>query len=170
MEIKATDVKRLREKTGAGMLDCKNALVKTDGDFDKAERLLKEQGLAAAVKKSDRVTNSGQDLLPDPARQGHPARAHLRDRLRGAQRHVPGAGDELLDDVAAKNLNGPTDELHLMVKETIGKIKENMQLRRIVAPEVRGQRGPRGIHPRRPHRGHAALHARRPEGQGQSRA
>ena len=60
MEIKATEVKRLREKTGAGMMDCKNALVKTDGDFDKAERLLKEQGLAAAVKKSDRVTNSGK--------------------------------------------------------------------------------------------------------------
>ena len=34
MEIKATDVKKLREKTGAGMMDCKNALAKTDGDFD----------------------------------------------------------------------------------------------------------------------------------------
>ena len=60
MEIKATDVKKLREKTGAGMMDCKNALVRTEGDFDKAERLLKEQGLAAAVKKSGRVTTSGK--------------------------------------------------------------------------------------------------------------
>lgn len=132
MEIKATDVKRLREKTGAGMLDCKNALVKTEGDFDKAERLLKEQGLAAAVKKSDRVTNSGKifsRILPD--------RGILLELTsetdfvaRNAMFHELGA--KLLDHVAAKNLNGPTDELHLMVKETIGTIKENMQLRRIV--------------------------------------
>ena len=50
------------------MMDCKNALDKAEGDFDKAERLLKEQGLAAAVKKSDRVTNSGRifsRILPD---------------------------------------------------------------------------------------------------------
>ncbi len=132
MEIKATEVKRLREKTGAGMLDCKNALVKTDGDFDKAERLLKEQGLAAAVKKSDRVTNSGKifsRIMPD--------RGILLELTsetdfvaRNAMFHE--LGSKLLDHVATQNLNGPTDELHLMVKETIGTIKENMQLRRIV--------------------------------------
>jgi elongation factor Ts len=132
MEIKATEVKRLREKTGAGMLDCKNALVKTEGDFDKAERLLKEQGLAAAVKKSDRVTNSGKifsRILPD--------RGILLELTsetdfvaRNAMFHE--LGSKLLDKVATQNLNGPTDELHLMVKETIGTIKENMQLRRIV--------------------------------------
>jgi elongation factor Ts len=132
MDIKATDVKRLREKTGAGMLDCKNALVKTDGDFDKAERLLKEQGLAAAVKKSDRVTNAGKifsRILPD--------RGILLELTsetdfvaRNAMFHE--LGSKLLDKVATQNLNGPTDELHLMVKETIGTIKENMQLRRIV--------------------------------------
>lgn len=132
MEIKATEVKRLREKTGAGMLDCKNALVKTDGDFDKAERLLKEQGLAAAVKKSDRVTNAGKifsRILPD--------RGILLELTsetdfvaRNAMFHE--LGSKLLDHVAAQNLNGPTDELHLMVQETVGTIKENMQLRRIV--------------------------------------
>jgi elongation factor Ts len=132
MEIKAADVKRLREKTGAGMLDCKNALVKTDGDFDKAERLLKEQGLAAAVKKSDRVTNSGKifsRILPDKG-----ILLELTSETdfvaRNAMFHE--LGSKLLDKVATQDLNGPTDELHLMVKETIGTIKENMQLRRIV--------------------------------------
>ena len=132
MEIKATDVKRLREKTGAGMLDCKNALVKTGGDFDKAERLLKEQGLAAAVKKSDRVTNSGKifsRILPDKG-----ILLQLTSETdfvaRNAMFHE--LGSKLLDKVATQDLNGPTDELHLMVKETIGTIKENMQLRRIV--------------------------------------
>jgi elongation factor Ts len=52
-------VKELREKTGAGMLDCKNALVKADGDIDKAVDLLREKGLAAAAKKSGRITAEG---------------------------------------------------------------------------------------------------------------
>ncbi len=136
MEIKATDVKTLREKTGAGMMDCKNALIKAEGDFAKAERLLKEQGLAAAVKKSDRVTNSGKifsRILPDrgillelTSETDFVARNSLFQEL----------GHKLLDKVAAQNLNAPTDELHLMVKETIGTIKENMQLRKIVALPV----------------------------------
>jgi elongation factor Ts len=131
MEIKATDVKKLREKTGAGMMDCKNALTKTDGDFDKAERLLKEQGLAAAHKKSDRVTNSGKifsRILPDrgillelTSETDFVARNSLFHDL----------GTRLLDKVATDKLAAPTDEMHLMVKETIGTIKENMQLRRI---------------------------------------
>ena len=136
MEIKATDVKKLREKTGAGMMDCKNALIKAEGDSHKAERLLKEQGLAAAVKKSDRVTNSGKifsRILPDrgillelTSETDFVARNSLFQEL----------GKKLLDKVAEQNLTAPTDELHLMVKETIGTIKENMQLRRIVALPV----------------------------------
>jgi elongation factor Ts len=132
MDIKATDVKKLREKTGAGMLDCKNALVKTDGDFDKAERLLKEQGLAAAVKKSDRVTNAGKifsRILPD---RGILLELTSETDFVARNAMFKELGSKLLDHVEAQNLNGPTDELHLMVKETIGTIKENMQLRRIV--------------------------------------
>ena len=60
MEIKASDVKSLREKTGAGMMECKNALVETQGDFAKAEKLLKEKGLAAVEKRADRATNEGR--------------------------------------------------------------------------------------------------------------
>jgi len=132
MDIKATDVKKLREKTGAGMLDCKNALVKTDGDFDKAERLLKEQGLAAAVKKSDRVTNAGKifsRILPD---RGILLELTSETDFVARNAMFRELGTKLLDHVEAQNLNGPTDELHMMVKETIGTIKENMQLRRIV--------------------------------------
>ena len=60
MSINATDVKALREKTGAGMMDCKKALVKADGDFTRAEKLLKELGLAAVSKRSGRATNEGK--------------------------------------------------------------------------------------------------------------
>ncbi len=59
MSIKASQVKELREKTGAGMLDCKNALVETDGDIDKAIDLLREKGLASADKKSGRIAAEG---------------------------------------------------------------------------------------------------------------
>jgi elongation factor Ts len=57
--ISADDVKRLRDKTGAGIMDCKRALEAAGGDFDKAEAILKERGLALAEKKSDRTTGQG---------------------------------------------------------------------------------------------------------------
>ncbi|EAI7731900.1 elongation factor Ts, partial [Campylobacter coli] len=54
-EITAAMVKELRESTGAGMMDCKNALSETNGDFDKAVQLLREKGLGKAAKKADRL-------------------------------------------------------------------------------------------------------------------
>ena len=59
-EISAAEVKRLREKTGAGMMECKNALVSSEGNFDNAEKMLKEKGLAALEKRSGRATNEGK--------------------------------------------------------------------------------------------------------------
>jgi elongation factor Ts len=58
-EVSATLVKDLREKTGAGMMDCKKALGETGGDFAKAEELLRKKGLAAAAKKATRVATEG---------------------------------------------------------------------------------------------------------------
>ena len=58
-DISATAVKELRERTGAGFMDCKNALVEADGDVDKAVSLLRERGLAAAAKKSGRDAREG---------------------------------------------------------------------------------------------------------------
>ncbi len=59
MEIKAAMVKELREMTGAGVMACKNALVETDGDMDKAIELLREKGQATAVKKAGRIAAEG---------------------------------------------------------------------------------------------------------------
>ncbi|HEV8469520.1 MAG TPA: translation elongation factor Ts [Candidatus Limnocylindria bacterium] len=53
------NVKRLREETGAGVMDCKRALDETAGDFEKARALIKERGLAKAQKKSDREAKEG---------------------------------------------------------------------------------------------------------------
>lgn len=60
MEINAKLVKELRERTGAGMMDCKKALEQANGDMDKAIEKLREMGLASARKKSLRVANEGK--------------------------------------------------------------------------------------------------------------
>jgi elongation factor Ts len=74
-EIKSTDVKRLRDATGAGMMDCKKALVDSDGDIEKAKDLLRERGLAGVKKFADRGADEGvvETYLhkPDP---GMPAK------------------------------------------------------------------------------------------------
>ena len=57
--ITANMVKELREKTGAGMMDCKKVLTETDGDMEKAIELLRERGIAKAAKKSDRIAAEG---------------------------------------------------------------------------------------------------------------
>ena len=59
MAVTAALVKELREITGAGMMDCKKALVETDGDIDKAIEYLREKGLSKAAKKSDRIAAMG---------------------------------------------------------------------------------------------------------------
>ena len=57
--ITAALVKELREKTGAGMMDCKKVLTEADGDMEKAIELLRERGIAKAAKKSDRIAAEG---------------------------------------------------------------------------------------------------------------
>jgi elongation factor Ts len=61
--ISAGRVKELRELTGAGMMDCKEALVETDGDLEAAARLLREKGIAQAAKRSGRETTEGKVAL-----------------------------------------------------------------------------------------------------------
>lgn len=59
MAISAEMVKNLREKTGAGMMECKKALTETNGDFDKAVTLLRQRGTAVAAKRESRATTEG---------------------------------------------------------------------------------------------------------------
>ena len=60
MEISANMVKDLREKTGAGMMDCKKALAEAEGNFEKAVDYLRQKGLATAAKRAGRVASEGQ--------------------------------------------------------------------------------------------------------------
>ena len=58
-DISAESVKELRERTGAGFMDCKKALVEADGDIEKAVAILRDRGLAAAAKRADRDAKDG---------------------------------------------------------------------------------------------------------------
>ncbi len=60
MAIEASSVRELRDRTSAGFLDCKNALVEANGDFEKAGEILRKKGLAKAMKKSSRGTPEGR--------------------------------------------------------------------------------------------------------------
>ena len=59
VDVPAAQVKALRERTGAGIIDCRNALAETSGDIEKAVQVLRAKGLAAAAKRSGRVANDG---------------------------------------------------------------------------------------------------------------
>ncbi len=59
MKITAAEVNKLRKQTGAGMMDCKTALVEAEGDFDKAVDILRKKGQKVAAKRSDRDATEG---------------------------------------------------------------------------------------------------------------
>ena len=59
MTVSTEDVKKLREETGAGVMDAKRALDETDGNFEKAKAVLRERGIAAAAKRAERETGQG---------------------------------------------------------------------------------------------------------------
>src|SRR5436309_9881485 len=59
-EISAALVKELRDRTGAGMMDCKRALQDANGDLESAQKLLRERGMASAAKRADRATTEGK--------------------------------------------------------------------------------------------------------------
>ena len=88
-EIPAALVKELRDLTGAGMMDCKRALVETDGDLEAARQLLREQGLAEAGKRAGRETSEGRVVSRVDGVARRDRRRRLRDRARLRERGVP---------------------------------------------------------------------------------
>lgn len=132
-EISASDVKKLREKTGAGMMECKNALVSTDGDFAKAEKLLKEKGLAALEKRAGRATNNGKVFVKIKDDGSSAVLVELNAETDFVARNPDfiQLGGTIADIALDKDLRGPTDDLNAMVQDLATKIRENMGLKRL---------------------------------------
>jgi elongation factor Ts len=131
MEISASDVKKLREKTGAGMMECKNALASCEGDFDKAEKLLKEKGLAAVEKRSDRATNEGKVFV----KLGKDAAAlvELATETDFVARNPEfiALGERIAARALEQGYAEPNEELSALVTDLATKIRENMSLKRL---------------------------------------
>jgi elongation factor Ts len=131
MDIKASDVKALREKTGAGMMECKNALVECGGDFAKAEKLLKEKGLAAVEKRADRATNEGKIFVKVLSGNAYLVEIACETDFVARNDDFIKLGDQLIERAAAKGYTEANDELAGMVTDLATKIRENMGLKRV---------------------------------------
>ena len=141
-EITAALVKELREKSGAGMMDCKKALTEAQGDFEKAVNWLREKGLSAAAKKGGRVAAEG--LVDVYTAEGLAAMVEVncetdfvaknpdfRQFVQDLAEHVATKNPSSVDDLAAQAWKGGGTVKDALT-EKIAKIGENIQIRRFV--------------------------------------
>lgn len=146
----ATDVKNLRELTGAGMMDCKKALDAADGDLKKAEAIVKEKGLANAEKKADRETKEGfvasyvhttgktaalVEILceTDFVGRNEEFRTMAREIAMQVVAMNPATTEELL---AQPFIKDSSVSIETLIKQLSGKIGEKFVLSRFVRYEV----------------------------------
>jgi elongation factor Ts len=142
MAVTAQMVKELREKTGAGMMDCKKALTETDGDMDKAIDFLREKGIAKAANKADRiaaegltsVVTAGNDAVilevnaeTDFVAKNEGFQALVQELASHLLKNKPATVEEAL---AQTMENGATVADH--INAAIAKIGEKLSLRRFV--------------------------------------
>jgi elongation factor Ts len=139
MDISASVVKTLREKTGAGMMDCKKALQETEGDMDKAIEYLRKKGAATAEKRADRSANEGVVLTQIDGSKGTMIEvncetdfvARSEDFLSFAQRALEGArsvAPATVDALLGLEVAGST--LASALTDAVGKLGEKIEIRR----------------------------------------
>lgn len=131
MEIKASDVKALREKTGAGMMECKKALVEAGGNSTEAEKILKEKGLAAVAKRSERATSEGRIFVRESENKIVAAEVTCETDFVAKNEDFIALGEKIIDTAIEKNYTKIEKELEDFVLELATKIRENMTLRRL---------------------------------------
>ena len=150
--ITASLVKELREKTGAGMMDCKKVLTETDGDMEKAAELLRERGIAKAAKKSDRIAAEGLvycyvaddkkvgvvlevNAETDFVAKNEEFRTFVADTAKQIAIKAPANVEELLDE---SSINDETKTIKDILTDKIATIGENMSIRRFERFESTG--------------------------------
>jgi elongation factor Ts len=136
MDIKASDVKALREQTGAGMMECKKALIETNGDANEAAKLLKEKGLAAVAKRAGRATAEGRIFVRQEG--GKIAMIELTCETDFVAKNADfiALGDKLLDITFAKGYTKVEKEHTDLLLELQTKIRENMSVTRLAVITV----------------------------------
>ena len=150
--ISASQVKDLREKTGAGMMDCKKVLTETDGDMEKAIELLRERGIAKAAKKSDRIAAEGlvTAYVTEDSKIGAIAEVNAETDFVAKNDEFRAFANDVAKQVAINNpkdiadllsqafINDTTKTVNEVLTEKIAKIGENMSIRRFERFETTG--------------------------------
>ena len=150
--ITASQVKDLREKTGAGMMDCKKVLTETDGDMEKAIELLRERGIAKAAKKSGRVAAEGlvEAYVAEDGKVGAIVEVNaetdfvakneeFKSFVLSVARQVVEKSPKDLDDLLAQESIAESGKtVKDVLTDKIAKIGENMNIRRFVRFESEG--------------------------------
>ncbi|MBO7429743.1 MAG: elongation factor Ts [Spirochaetia bacterium] len=136
MEIKPIDVKKLREKTGAGMGDCKKALIEAEGNIEQAVKILKEKGLAAAAKRSSRATKEGKIFTKIQGNKAVILELNCETDFVSRNEKFIELGDKLAGEIIATGATTVTEGLSTLVTEAIGIIKENMTLARFKVLDI----------------------------------
>ncbi len=143
MSISAADVKKLRDMTGAGMMDCKKALAEADGDFDQAVEYLRKKGQQVSEKRADREANQGLILsrISDDKKKAALIEincetdfvARNEEFQEDAETFLNAAFDNDIDnadDLLKVEVDGLTIEKHL--EEMVGKIGEKIEINNVV--------------------------------------
>lgn len=149
-QITAAMVKELRETTGAGMMDCKKALMETDGDKQKAIDYLREKGIAKAAKKADRVAAEGAvgAFVDEAAKVGVLVEVNCETDFVAKTDQFHALVDKVAEHIAAENpadmeaLNASTLEgksVAEFIQESIAAIGEKIEIRRFTRYETAGR-------------------------------
>lgn len=131
MEIKAAEVKALRDKTGAGMMECKNALVQCNGDAAAAEKLLKEKGLAAVEKRANRTTSEGRVFIKTNGSKLVISEITCETDFVSKNADFIQVGEAITQKALDNNISSVTKELSDMLLDLATKIRENMMIKRL---------------------------------------
>ena len=134
--VTAALVKELREKTGAGMMDCKRVLTETDGDLEKASELLRERGIAKAAKKSGRVAAEGiveVNSETDFVAKNEEFKTFVMDVAKQVVKNNPATVEDLLAEPSI-SVEGKT--VNEVLIDKIATIGENMTVRRFARFET----------------------------------
>ena len=136
MAISSAQIKQLREQTGAGMMDCKKALVETNGDFDAAAKYLKEKGLAAVAKRSERVTSEGRIFIRQKDNKIVIAELVCETDFVANNADFVASGEKIVEEIFAKGYTKVEKELSDILLDFATRTRENMSLSKVQVLEV----------------------------------
>jgi elongation factor Ts len=136
MAFTAADVKALREKTGAGMMECKKALTECNGDAAEAEKLLKEKGLAAMEKRAERATTEGRLFIRQVGNKIAVAEVTCETDFVANNSDFIATGEKILDVTFEKGYTKVEADHEALLEPLKVSIRENMKVAKVEVIDI----------------------------------